>query len=82
MQHDLTDGVQYLVNEKIADPKRVRSLADPTGICHPCRVAFTGLYAAGVSCETLEYHHALRPSPLLGADEEDVRTVGDIEIDE
>ncbi len=51
MQHDLTDGVQYLVKEKIADPKRVGIFGGSYGgYATLAGVAFTpDLYAAGVS---------------------------------
>lgn len=51
MQHDLTDGVQYLVKERIADPKRVAIFGGSYGgYATLAGVAFTpDLYAAGVS---------------------------------
>jgi len=51
MQHDITDGVQYLIKEKIADPKRVAIFGGSYGgYATLAGVAFTpDLYAAGVS---------------------------------
>jgi dipeptidyl aminopeptidase/acylaminoacyl peptidase len=51
MQHDLTDGVQYLIKERIADPKRVGIFGGSYGgYATLAGVAFTpDLYAAGVS---------------------------------
>ena len=51
MQHDITDGVQYLIKEKIADPKRVGIFGGSYGgYATLAGVAFTpDLYAAGVS---------------------------------
>ena len=51
MQHDLTDGVEYLIKEKIADPKRVGIFGGSYGgYATLAGVAFTpDLYAAGVS---------------------------------
>ena len=51
MQHDITDGVKYLVAEKIADPKRVAIYGGSYGgYATLAGLAFTpDLYAAGVS---------------------------------
>jgi dipeptidyl aminopeptidase/acylaminoacyl peptidase len=51
MQHDITDGVKYLVAEKIADPKRVAIYGGSYGgYAALAGLAFTpDLYAAGVS---------------------------------
>ncbi|MEM1042990.1 MAG: S9 family peptidase [Bacteroidota bacterium] len=51
MQHDLTDGVQHLVDEGIADPERVAIMGGSYGgFATLAGVAFTpDLYAAGVS---------------------------------
>lgn len=51
MQHDLTDGVRWLVEEGIADPERVAILGGSYGgYAALAGVAFTpDLYAAGVS---------------------------------
>lgn len=51
MQHDLTDGVRYLVAQKIADPKRVAIYGGSYGgYAALAGLAFTpDLYAAGVS---------------------------------
>ena len=51
MQHDITDGVKYLIAEKIADPKRVAIYGGSYGgYATLAGLAFTPeLYAAGVS---------------------------------
>ncbi|HEX7573880.1 MAG TPA: alpha/beta fold hydrolase [Bacteroidota bacterium] len=51
MQHDITDGVKYLIAEKIADPKRVAIYGGSYGgYATLAGLAFTpDLYAAGVS---------------------------------
>jgi len=51
MQHDLTDGVKYLIEKKIADPKRVAIFGGSYGgYATLAGMAFTpDLYAAGVS---------------------------------
>ena len=51
MQHDISDGVKYLIAEKIADPKRVAIYGGSYGgYAALAGLAFTpGLYAAGVS---------------------------------
>jgi len=51
MQHDLSDGVQWVIAEKIADPKRVAIMGGSYGgYATLAGVAFTPeLYAAGVS---------------------------------
>jgi dipeptidyl aminopeptidase/acylaminoacyl peptidase len=51
MQHDISDGVKYLVAEKIADPKRVAIYGGSYGgYATLAGLAFTpDLYAAGVS---------------------------------
>lgn len=51
MQHDLSDAVQYLVKEGVADPKRVAIMGGSYGgYATLAGVAFTpDLYAAGVS---------------------------------
>lgn len=51
MQHDITDGVQYLIKEGIADPKRVAIFgASYGGYAALAGLCFTpDLYAAGVS---------------------------------
>jgi dipeptidyl aminopeptidase/acylaminoacyl peptidase len=51
MQHDLTDGVQYLIDQKVADPKRVGIFGGSYGgYATLAGLAFTpDLYAAGVS---------------------------------
>jgi dipeptidyl aminopeptidase/acylaminoacyl peptidase len=51
MQHDISDGVQYLLREKIADPKRVGIYGGSYGgYATLAGLAFTpDLYAAGIS---------------------------------
>ncbi|MEM8559301.1 MAG: prolyl oligopeptidase family serine peptidase, partial [Bacteroidota bacterium] len=51
MQHDITDGVQYLIDQGIADPERVAIMGGSYGgYATLAGVAFTpDLYAAGVS---------------------------------
>jgi len=51
MQHDITDGVQYLIDQKVADPKRIGIFGGSYGgYATLAGVAFTpDLYAAGVS---------------------------------
>jgi dipeptidyl aminopeptidase/acylaminoacyl peptidase len=51
MQHDITDGVKYLVQEGIADPKRITIMGGSYGgYATLAGVTFTpDLYAAGVS---------------------------------
>jgi dipeptidyl aminopeptidase/acylaminoacyl peptidase len=51
MQHDITDGVQYLIKEKVADPKCVGIFGGSYGgYATLAGVSFTpDLYAAGVS---------------------------------
>jgi len=51
MQHDLSDGVQYLINSGIADPKRIAIMGGSYGgYATLAGLAFTpDLYAAGVS---------------------------------
>lgn len=51
MQHDITDGVQYLINNGIADPKRVAIMGGSYGgYATLAGLAFTPeLYAVGVS---------------------------------
>jgi len=51
MQHDISDGVKYLVGAKIADPKRVAIYGGSYGgYAALAGLAFTpGLYAAGIS---------------------------------
>ncbi len=51
MQHDITDGVKYLVKEGIADPKRVAIYGGSYGgYATLAGLAFTpGVYAAGIS---------------------------------
>jgi dipeptidyl aminopeptidase/acylaminoacyl peptidase len=51
MQHDISDGVQYLIDQKVADPKRVGIFGGSYGgYATLAGLAFTpDLYAAGVS---------------------------------
>jgi dipeptidyl aminopeptidase/acylaminoacyl peptidase len=51
MQHDISDGVQWLIKERIADPKRVAIMGGSYGgYAALAGVAYTpDLYAAGVS---------------------------------
>ena len=51
MQHDITDGVQYLIDEGIADPERIGIMGGSYGgYATLAGVTFTpDVYAAGVS---------------------------------
>jgi dienelactone hydrolase len=68
MQHDISDGVAYLVKEGIADPKRVGIFGGSYGgYATLAGLAFTpDLYAAGVSYADVA-HQLGRPDPRAAA---------------
>ena len=73
MQHDITDGVQYLIKKGIADPKRVGISGGSYG--GYATLGRLNIYARFVCrriryCRSFEYYHTIEfYSPILGTDE-------------
>jgi len=67
MQHDITDGVTYLVNEKIADPSRIAIYGQAYGgFASLAALAFTpNLYACGIACSAPSNIVSLLKTPAI-----------------